>query len=176
MEKTIEIPEGVNLEKKANLLEVTGPKGTLSRELSDPKVSWEIKDNKVIVKSKSDNKRTIALTGTFASHIQNMVLGVTKGFEARLKVIYSHFPMKLKLEGNELVVQNFMGGRAPKKAQVIENVKVEVKKDEIIVTGINKEDVGQTAGRIEQVTTVRGFDRRVFQDGIHLVSKTHPME
>jgi len=176
MEKAIEIPEGVKAEKKGNALEVSGPKGSLQREFFDTRIKWEIQGSQVKIKSRDERKRTLALTGTFASHMKNMIIGVTSGFEARLKVIYSHFPMKIKVEGSILVIQNFMGGRDSRKTSILEGVKVEVKKDDIIVSGASKEDVGQTAGRIEGIAKVTGFDRRVFQDGIHLTVKTHPLE
>jgi len=174
MEKTIEIPEGVTVEKREDLLVIKGPKGTLERELRGQDVSIKTESGKIIVTSSTEKRKNLALAGTFVSHINNMILGVTQGFEARLKVIYSHFPMKLNVEGNKLVIQNFMGGRDKREVEILEGVDVKATKEEVIVSGIDKENVGQTAGRIEQKTTVRGFDRRVFQDGIHLIQKTAP--
>ncbi|MBL7160805.1 MAG: 50S ribosomal protein L6 [Candidatus Aenigmarchaeota archaeon] len=176
MKKTISIPEGVSVEKKGQILVVTGPKGSLQRELVDPDVEMKVSGEAVEFSSKRDRRKINALTGTFAAHLNNMITGVTKGFEASLKVVYSHFPMKVSVEGSEVVIQNFLGERSSRRINILEGVEVQVKKDDVTVSGINKEDVGQTAGRIEKITTVKGFDRRVFQDGIHLVSKTHPME
>ena len=176
MEKTIDIPEGVTVEKQGSMLVVKGPKGSLQMELEDPLVSLEISGNSVKFKSKNTRRKVLALTGTFAAHTRNMILGVTRGYEARMKVIYSHFPMKIKVEGSSLVIQNFMGGRSSRSVNIIEGVKIDVKKDDITVSGIDREAVGQTAGRIEQAVKVKGFDRRVFQDGIHLVQKTFPKE
>jgi large subunit ribosomal protein L6 len=47
------------------------------------------------------------MIGTFSSHINNMMKGVTQGFEYRMKVVYSHFPMQLKVEGKKLFIGNF---------------------------------------------------------------------
>ena len=55
-------------------------------------------------------------------------------------------------------------------------MKVELKKDIVIVSGNDKEEVGQAAALIEQTAKVRGYDRRVFQDGIHLIQKASPVE
>jgi large subunit ribosomal protein L6 len=171
MKKTIAVPEGVTVEKHGSLIVVTGPKGSLERQLSSPMVEISIHGNEISVESKGSRRRVQAMTGTFASHIRNMIIGVQSGYEARMKVVYSHFPMKLKVESGRLVIQNFMGERSSRTVEIPEGVAVEAKKEEVIVSGPSKEAVGQTAGRIEGAATVRGFDRRIFQDGIHLVQK-----
>ena len=101
-----------------------------------------------------------------------MIKGVTSGFKYHLKALYSHFPMTLKQEGNELVVNNYFGERVPRRAKILPGVKVEIKnKVEITVSGSDKELVGQTAANIERCATVKNRDRRVFQDGIYLLNK-----
>ena len=172
MEKTVSIPEGVSVEKKGSLLVVTGPKGSLERTLSTEKVILTIEKDAVRIASAVERRKVLAMTGTTAAHLKNMIAGVTNGFEAKLKVIYSHFPMKVKSEGDKVVIQNFLGGRAARSIEILKGVTVDVKKDDITISGMDREAVGQTAGRIEQITKVKGFDRRVFQDGIHLVQKT----
>ena len=64
-----------------------------------------------------------------------------------------------------------MGERNPRKARIVGQTKVDIKKDEIIVTGIDKEDVGQTSANIELATKVTGYDRRIFQDGCYITQK-----
>jgi large subunit ribosomal protein L6 len=112
-----------------------------------------------------------AMVGTFASHIRNMIKGVTEGFEYRMKVVYSHFPMQLKVEKDKLMIGNFLGEKKPRSANILGESKVKASGDEVVVTGINKEDVGQTAANIEQATRIKRFDPRVFQDGIYTVEK-----
>ena len=53
------------------------------------------------------------MVGTLASHINNMIVGVTNGFEYRMKVVYSHFPIQLKVASDELIINNFLGERSP---------------------------------------------------------------
>ena len=106
-----------------------------------------------------------------ASHISNMIAGVTKGYEYKMKVVYSHFPIQLKAASDELVINNFLGERKSRSAKILAGTKVEIGKDEVLIKGINKESVGQTMANIEQATRVRGFDIRIFQDGIYLVEK-----
>ena len=104
--------------------------------------------------------------------MNNMVKGVTEGFTYTLKALYSHFPMTLAVKGNELVVNNYFGERVPRSAKILNGVEVKVQnKTEVIVSGIDKEAVGQTAANIERSTTVKKRDRRVFQDGIYLIEK-----
>ena len=101
-----------------------------------------------------------------------MVKGVTDGFSYTLKALYSHFPMTLAVQGNQLIVNNYFGERVPRSANILAGVDVKVQnKTEIVVSGIDKEAVGQTAANIERSTTVKKRDRRVFQDGIYLIEK-----
>ncbi|MEC7703671.1 MAG: 50S ribosomal protein L6, partial [Candidatus Thermoplasmatota archaeon] len=98
-----------------------------------------------------------------------------EGFEYRLKAVYSHFPMTLKVEGSVLVINNLFGERVPRRAPLPWSpadvtVKVE-NKTEVVVSGIDKEKVGQTSANIERACRIRGRDRRVFQDGIYIVEK-----
>lgn len=175
-EKAVQIPEGVEVKEEGSSLVVKGPKGELSREFKNPKIKTEVKAGQVRFSSKEKRRKTLALLGTWAAHMRNMVTGVTKGWEARLKVVYSHFPIKLAQEGDRVMIQNFMGERKPRTAAIVGETKVELKKDEIVLTGINKEEVGQTAANIELAAKVIGYDRRVFQDGCHLVQKCSPVE
>jgi large subunit ribosomal protein L6 len=100
-----------------------------------------------------------------------MIKGVTQGFEYRMKVVYSHFPMQLKVEGKKLLINNFLGEKKARYANILGETKVKTGADMVTITGINKEDVGQTAANIEQATKIKRFDPRVFQDGIYIVEK-----
>ena len=88
-----------------------------------------------------------------------------------MKTVFSHFPIKTSVEGNQLVIQNFLGERFPRRADILENVKIEVKGENLILTSIDKEKVGQTAANIERATKVKNRDIRVFQDGIYIVKR-----
>ena len=109
------------------------------------------------------------------TNLRNMNKGLSEGFEYRLKAVYSHFPMTLKVEGSVLTINNLFGERVPRKAELPwtpaeVTVKVE-NKTEVVVTGADKEKVGQTSANIERACRIRGRDRRVFQDGIYIVEK-----
>ncbi len=108
---------------------------------------------------------------TIKAHINNMITGVTKGFTYKMKIVYAHFPMTVKVQGDKVIIENFLGERHPRKAKILGDTKVQVKGDEVHITGIDKEDVGQTMANIEQATKIKRRDPRVFQDGIYLISK-----
>jgi large subunit ribosomal protein L6 len=169
--RQIEIPDGVSIAVDGNTVTVKGPKGEATRTLSYPELEIRKEDSYLVVNSKLDRKRQRAMVGTLAAHIGNMIVGVTRGYEYRMKVVYSHFPIQLKAASDELIINNFLGERKARSAKILPGTKVEIGKDEVLITGINKEHVGQTMANIEQATRVRGFDIRVFQDGVYLVDK-----
>jgi len=100
-----------------------------------------------------------------------MIKGVTKGFTYKLKIVFSHFPITVKIKEKTLIIENFTGERNPRKAKIMGDTKVTVKGDDIIVQGINLEDVSQTAANIQNATKIRRKDPRVFLDGIYVYEK-----
>ena len=109
------------------------------------------------------------MIGTTKAHISNMIVGVTEGFTYTMKIVFAHFPMTVIVE--RVVIDNFLGERHPRFSKIVGSAKVSVKGDEVTITGINKEHVGQTMANLEQATKIKGRDPRVFQDGIYLISK-----
>ncbi|UCF12846.1 MAG: 50S ribosomal protein L6 [Thermoplasmatales archaeon] len=172
LKEEIKIPNGVEVSMEEKTIHVKSEKGSLSKILSHPKINIKIKDNIVEIScSKSPHRKEKALIGTFSAHIRNMIKGVTEGFEYKMKTLYSHFPIKTIVEGNEFIIQNFLGERSPRKAKILENVEVKTMGDNVTVSGIDKEKVGQTVANIERATRVKKRDIRVFQDGVYLISK-----
>ena len=175
MERKIEIPNDVQIEMENFKIKVKGPKGNLEKDFYSPLFRKDIliqkNDNKIVISTESKKRKIKAMIGTMESHINNMFLGVKEGYSAKLKIVYMHFPFTIKVTGNEILVNNFLGEKTPRKAKVIGDCKIEVKEDEVIVSGISKEDVGQTAAQIEHATWIRKRDRRVFQDGMFITKK-----
>ena len=172
VQEVVEIPENVEVSVDGLKVTVKGPKGELIRDFSHARnVIIRVEDNKVIVETFFANRRRKALVGTIASHIENMIRGVTKGYRYKLKIIYSHFPVTVQVDEKNRVVRikNFLGEKADRIAKIVgDDVKVTVKGDDIIVEGIDIEHVGQTAANIELATKVKDKDRRVFVDGIYI--------
>ncbi len=169
--KEVIIPEGVEIKQEGNEIVVKGPKGELRRSFSHDQAKIVIREDKIVFDSGDGRRRSKAITGTFAALVNNMVKGVTSGYEARLKVVYSHFPVRLNVENGKLVIQNFLGEKKPRVAAILPETEVRIEKDMVIVTGIDKEKVGTTAARIENTAKVKGFDRRVFSDGVYITQK-----
>ena len=172
----VRVPEGVEISIDGMKVRVKGPKGELERDFSHARgviirLDEDEEGKKVVVEAYFANRRLKALVGTIASHIDNMITGVTKGFRYKLKIVYSHFPVTVKVQNDKVVIENFLGEKAPRIAKIMPGVKVKVQKDDVIVEGIDIEAVGQTAANIEQATKVKGFDRRVFVDGIYIYEK-----
>jgi large subunit ribosomal protein L6 len=168
----IKIPDGVQITVEGKTVSVKGQKGSISKLLSHPKIDLAVNGNMVQIScSQSPHRKEKALIGTYKAHVRNMVKGVTLGYECTMKTVFSHFPIKTSVDGNHLVIQNFLGERFARKAEILENVKVEVKGDIIILTGIDKEKIGQTAANIERATKVKNRDIRVFQDGIYITKR-----
>lgn len=176
MEKTVQVPEGVEVGYRDKTIAVRGPKGELTRVFSNPNIKIAIKGMEVKISSESERRKEKALVGTWTAHIRNMITGVTKGWEVRLKIVYSHFPMKFAVDGNRISIQNFLGSKNSKSIDIPEGIKVKNDKDTITVSGIDKEGVGQFSGYLETITRISGYDRRVFQDGIYITQKASPRE
>lgn len=169
--RTVEIPAGITVTYENNIVTVKGPKGENKKELYYPGLVITVGEGEVLVDSEIARKSYKAMAGTYASHISNMIKGVTEGFEYKMNIVYSHFPMQTKVEGKTFVISNFLGEKKPRVAKIVGETAVKVNGNNVIVSGICKEDVGQTTANIEQKTKIKRFDPRVFQDGIYVVEK-----
>ncbi|MCW7070942.1 MAG: 50S ribosomal protein L6 [Methanophagales archaeon] len=200
IEIRIPIPDGVTVSVNGRRVKTEGPKGEIERELWHPGVQIQVEEkqteekqteekreqrekgsdstgsSEIVIKTDLGRKKKKAMAGTYASHLKNMLVSVQEGFIYKLKAVHAHFPMQITLtkEGNAVSVANFLGERKPRIAKIGAGVKVEIKGkgEEIVVSGLNKEEVGQTAANIEQATRIKGYDSRVFQDGVYLVEKS----
>ena len=169
--KEIEIPEGVEAELDGSLLKVRGPQGENQRMFDTNKISLTKEGNKMVVGNKKATKKEKKLINSAAAHIKNMVTGVGHKFEYQLKVCFSHFPISVEIKGKEVLIKNFLGERVPRKTVIPEGVEVEINKDVIKVTSVDKELAGQVAADFETATRIRSRDRRIFQDGIFITNK-----
>ena len=169
--RKIEVPEGVSVSLSRDVFTARGPKGAVERKLWYPGIRIEVREEEILVDAELSRKEQKAMVGTFTSHIKNLIIGVSEGFECKMTIVYAHFPMQVKVEGKTFIIGNFLGEKKPRVAKILGETKVKVSGSEVTVTGINKEDVGQTAANIEQKTKIKRFDPRTFQDGIYIVQK-----
>ncbi|SMO76666.1 50S ribosomal protein L6 [Halorubrum cibi] len=167
----IEIPDDVSAETDHLELTVEGPNGSVTRRLWYPDIDVSVEDGAVVIASENEDAKTNATVGTFESHVSNMVHGVTEGWEYTMEVYYAHFPMQVSVEGEEVVIENFLGEKAQRRTPIRGDTDVQVDGETVTLSGSDKEAVGQTAADIEQLTKVTDKDTRVFQDGVYIVEK-----
>ena len=145
--KPVILENGVKAELKDGTLTVTGPKGTLSLAVHE-KVTITINGNEITVDvAKKDNKQEKALWGLFRSLVQNMADGVTKGFEKKLEVNGVGF--KVAMTGTKLTLN--LGFSHPIDVEIPKDLKVEVDKNLITISGADKQLVGQFAANVREL-------------------------
>jgi large subunit ribosomal protein L6 len=171
-ETRIEVPDDVDASVDHLDVTVSGPNGSVTRRLWYPDVTVTVEGDEVVITAGATNAKTNATVGTFESHVRNMIHGVTEGWEYKMEVFYSHFPMQVEAQGDEVVIENFLGERHPRRVDIRGDTQVQVDGEELTISGPSIEDVGQTAASIEQMTRVNDKDTRVFQDGVYITEKS----
>ena len=171
IKKKISMPQGAGFQMEKGIITISGAKGNTSKKILDKSIEIKKEGDFIIVKSIKLNKNGKRAVGTAASLIRNLVKGVTDGYEYQLKICSGHFPMNVSVAGKEIIIKNFIGEKNPRKCVVKGDITVKLNKEIITINGLNKEEVGQAAADIEQTTRITNRDRRIFQDGIYIVSK-----
>jgi large subunit ribosomal protein L6 len=174
--KTIQVPNDVDVTLEGKKVTVKGARGTLTRDFTYAPISIELDEKNIRIWTEWPNKKETAMVGTICSHIRNMIVGVSKGFTNKLKIVFSHFPISVKVKDKTVLIENFTGERNPRKTKIVGNTQVKVQTEDIIVQGIDLEDVSQTAANIEQATKVKRKDPRIFLDGIYVYERSEGME
>lgn len=170
----LEVPlNGAKAQYENYILTITGERGEVSKLFKYPHVNIIVEDEVVKVGTDRLSKRENKIIKTYVAHIKNLVEGVTNGFEYKLKVVYSKFPVTVEMNGNTFVIKNLLGERQPRRIQIPEDVEVKANGADITVTGNNKERCGQVAASLEQLASITNLDRRVVQDGIFITEKPH---
>ncbi|MDO8336283.1 MAG: 50S ribosomal protein L6 [Candidatus Saccharibacteria bacterium] len=139
----VAIPDGVTITVDADTIVVKGPKGELSTPVLSH-VSVKVEDKELIVTRANDEKISKSQHGLVRSLIQNMVVGVTKGFEKQLEVNGVGF----RINGGGQSIEMQLGFSHPVKYQAPQGVDLKVDKMKITVSGIDKQQVGQIAAEI----------------------------
>ena len=172
----IQIPENVKVSLKGNMLRVEGPLGKVYKNFKKIPVLIEIDDNKILLKKTGERKKYQAILNTARSLIRTLCVGVVDGFTIKMKIVYSHFPITVKVDGKNVLIENFQGERAPRISAINGVTKVTVKGDDVVITGPVLTDVSQTAANIQLKSKVKNKDHRVFLDGIYRFSKSKGIE
>mmetsp|Transcript_38392 Transcript_38392/g.108503 ORF Transcript_38392/g.108503 Transcript_38392/m.108503 type:complete len:222 (+) Transcript_38392:3-668(+) len=176
--EVVVIPSDVTLTVKARKIKVVGPRGTLARDFKHAKVdiymSKDDEDNATLIVEKHFGAgKQLAAIRTTASHIRNLIKGVTVGFCYKMRLVYAHFPINANIvnNGDCIELRNFLGEKRVRKISMLDGVKIERSndvKDELILVGNDIENVSGTCALINQSCLVKNKDIRKFLDGIYI--------
>jgi len=170
------IPEGVKITQNKNMLRFEGPLGKTFKSFRNIPVNIEINENNVLLKTIGFRKRDYSILHTSRSIIRNICEGLIEGYTIKMKVVFAHFPITVKVDGKKILIENFQGERAARTTKIVGNTKVIPKGEDVIITGEVWTDITQTAANIELKTKVKNKDHRVFLDGIYVYQKGKGIE
>ncbi|MGI0027421.1 MAG: 50S ribosomal protein L6 [Nitrosopumilaceae archaeon] len=171
-ELTIPVPESVKVTEKHRILNVEGPLGKTRKNFKKIPVDLQVSGKNIILKSIGTRKKDYAIFKTSESIINTLIKGIQQGYTFKMKIVYAHFPITVKVKDNNVLVENFQGERAARVSKIVGDTKVVAKGDDVIITGSVLTDVSQTAASLQQNTKVKNKDHRVFLDGIYLFEKS----
>lgn len=169
-------------------MRVKGPRGVLTRDFRHLSVDMFLEDTEVIpdeegaapIKKKMLNvechfgkRKRLAAIRTACSHVQNMITGVTSGFEYKMRLVYAHFPINTAIEdkGKVVEIRNFLGEKIVRRVEMLPGTTIarsDAVKDELILQGSDVESVSRSCALIHQVCLVKNKDIRKFLDGIYV--------
>lgn len=162
-----EIPSGVLVTLEDGVLSVKGPKGELSRSIPED-VTVTVTEDSVKVDPARTTIHSRALWGTYASHVRNMLAGVTDGFEKKLEV--EGVGYKAEAQADKVVLN--VGYSHSVELPIPEGVSVNVEKNVITVSGINKEVVGQFAANIRATREPEPYKGKgIHYEGEYIIRK-----
>ncbi|KAG0142732.1 hypothetical protein CROQUDRAFT_49861 [Cronartium quercuum f. sp. fusiforme G11] len=175
------VPEGVKVTIKARQITVEGPKGKLVKHVKHINM-----DLKLLQTSKGyvikfivwhGGRKHVACLRTVKSLVENMITGVTKGFLYKMRTVYAHFPINVIIadDAHSVEIRNFLGEKRVRQVPMLEGVSVSESKntkDEIILEGLDIENVSQSAASIHTSCLVKNKDIRKFLDGIYVSERT----
>lgn len=197
----VKIPKDIKASVKSRVVTITGTRGTLKRNFKHLAIDIHMTSPRCLkVEKWFGTKKQLAAVRTVCSHIENMIkgkqilyfhifktillniifdffLGVTKGFQYKMRAVYAHFPINcVTSESNTTIeIRNFLGEKYIRRVKMAEGVTVvnsTKQKDELIIEGNCIEAVSGSAAQIQQSTTVKNKDIRKFLDGLYVSEKT----
>lgn len=176
--EALDVPKGVTFTVADRRLHAKGPLGTIVRPFPSDALDLKVHAGTatLTLRLPAHRKRSQALLKTWAAHLKNLAGSLTLGVEARLKVVAAHFPMKVQVKENHLLIENFLGEKHPRSSDLLPGTSAKVEGEFVILSGYDVEQVGQSAANIERAIRIRDYDPRVFQDGIYLIERAHIKE
>ncbi|XP_027167064.1 60S ribosomal protein L9-2-like isoform X2 [Coffea eugenioides] len=180
--ETMDIPGGVKIKMKAKQIEVEGPRRKLTRNFKHPNLDFQLITDEATGKRKLKvdtwfgSCKTTAAIRTALSHVENLIIGVTKGYCYMMRFVYAHFPINASITNSNrsIEIRNFLGEKKVSKVDMLEEVTVirsEKVKDELVLDSNDIELVSRSAALINQKCHVKNKDIRKFLDGIYVSEK-----
>ena len=165
----------MTVEIASRVVKVKGPRGELERDFKHMDMDLrKVGEKSIRVDVWFANRKQLACVRTVVSHIDNMLVGVTRGFLYKMRFVYSHFPINCTQNGENVEIRNFLGEKRVRKVKLLPGcsyVRSEDVKDQIEITGNDIANVSLTCAQIQQSTNVRKKDLRKFLDGIYVSEK-----
>ena len=157
--QTVIVPAGTEVKLTGTTFSAKGPKGTLTRDFVGP-VTIHIEGSEITFTPNKENDRTVnSLWGTYASHVKNMVVGVNEGYTKKL--ILEGVGFKSEVAGK--ILNLALGFSHPVKVEIPEGLTVTAEKNNITVTGIDKELVGSFTASIRAMKKPEPYKGKGFR-------------
>ncbi|KAK9799743.1 hypothetical protein WJX73_007629 [Symbiochloris irregularis] len=175
--RELTIPDGVDIQVKSRHVRVKGPRGVLKRDFKHLSVDLYLSkteegERQLKVECHFGKRKSLASIRTVCSHVENLIKGVTRGFEYKMRLVYAHFPINATIEdqGTRVEIRNFLGEKRTRFVNMLPGVKIDRSstKDELVLTGNDIELVSGSAALINHSCKVRNKDIRKFLDGIYI--------
>ncbi len=167
----IEIPEGILCILEGSTLKFKKDSLELSKEVNLPFLKIKASKNEIIIECDAGNKKEFKIIKSLMAHIYNIFKGLNEKFTYKLEACNVHFPMILKVIGDKLSINNFLGEKTPRFAKILPGTNVDIKGQQIIVSSHDIHSAGHTAANMEKATKIKSRDKRIFQDGIYIVER-----
>jgi len=172
----LDVPSNVEVTIRSRVITVKGPRGTLTKNVRHVNMDIQLvkgKTSKVSLAVWQGGRKHVACLRTIRSLINNMIIGVTKGFLYKMRAVYAHFPINciIQDEGHAVEIRNFLGEKTVRHVDMLDGVVIsesKAQKDELILEGNDIDNVSQSAASIQGKCRVRNKDIRKFLDGIYV--------
>ena len=167
----IEIPSGVNVAVNGSTVTVKGKLGSTSKAINPKFTDVKVQGSKLTISETKEKKlaRKSALAAmALKTQLSDAIGGVESGITVKMKVLFAHFPTSLEVKGKTLFMKNLFGEKVPREVTIVGDTKVEIKGQDVTIKGVDKYEVGQTIANIRKGCYARGYDTRVFQDGLYV--------